>query len=69
VVSSSSSPDAKCGVDLMDNIPDPTKHKYISFVKSGFRILAGIALIYGSVVVAGSLLIFAELLGIVEEMV
>lgn len=52
-----------------NNIPDPTKHKYISFIKSGFRIIAGIALIYGSVVTAGALLIFAELLGIVEEMV
>ena len=55
---------------IMDNnIPDPTKHKYISFIKSGFRIIAGIALICGSVVAAGALLIFAELLGIVEEMV
>ena len=49
--------------------PDPTKHKYISFVKSGFRILAGVALCFGDFVVAGSLLIVAELLGIAEELV
>jgi hypothetical protein len=49
--------------------PDPTKHKYISFVKSGFRILAGVALCFGEFVVAGSLLIVAELLGIAEELV
>jgi hypothetical protein len=49
--------------------PDPMKHKYISFVKSGFRILAGVALCFGDFVVAGSLLIVAELLGIAEELV
>ena len=51
------------------SIPDPLKHKYISFVKSGFRILAGIALCFGDFVVAGSLLVVAELLGIAEELV
>ena len=51
------------------SIPDPLKHKYISFVKSGFRILAGVALCFGDFVVAGSLLIVAELLGIAEELV
>ena len=50
-------------------IPDPLKHKYISFVKSGFRILAGVALCFGDFVVAGSLLVVAELLGIAEELV
>ena len=49
--------------------PDPIKHKLISFVKSGFRILAGITLFFGSFAVAGVLLIVAEILGIVEEMV
>jgi hypothetical protein len=51
------------------SIPDPLKHKYISFVKSGFRILAGVALCFGDLVIAGSLLIVAELLGIAEELV
>ena len=27
--------------------PDPLKHKYISFIKSGFRIAAGFALALG----------------------
>jgi hypothetical protein len=49
--------------------PDAVKHKYISFVKSGFRILAGIALCFGEFAIAGGLLIVAELLGIAEELV
>ena len=49
--------------------PDPKKHQYISFVKSGFRILAGITLCFGEFAIAGGLLIVAELLGIVEELV
>jgi hypothetical protein len=49
--------------------PDPKKHKYISFVKSGFRILAGASLCFGEFVIAGALLIVAELLGIAEELV
>jgi hypothetical protein len=49
--------------------PDAIKHKYISFVKSGFRILAGITLCFGEFAVAGGLLIVAEVLGIAEELV
>lgn len=49
--------------------PDPKKHKYVSFVKSGFRILAGATLFFGEFAVAGSLIIVAEVLGIVEEVV
>lgn len=49
--------------------PDPIKHKYISFAKSGIRIAAGVALCFGMFWYAGSLLILAEILGIVEEMV
>jgi len=54
---------------VVADMPDPTKHKYISFVKSGFRILAGVALCFGDFVLAGALLIVAEFLGIAEEMV
>jgi hypothetical protein len=57
------------GKEMSDKHPDPLKHKYISFVKSGFRIGAGIALLRGALVTAGVLLIVAELLGIVEELV
>lgn len=44
-------------------------HFYVSLVKSGFRIGAGITLIYGLLVPAGALFILAEMLGILEEMV
>lgn len=51
------------------NIPDPTKHKYISFAKSAIRIVAGGCLISGNFVFAGVGFILAEILGIAEEMV
>ena len=44
-------------------------HTSVSMVKSGFRILAGLALCFGDFIVAGALLIVAELLGIAEELV
>ena len=49
--------------------PDPKKHLYISIVKSIVRIGAGGCLIQGNLFFAGFLLIFAELLGIAEELV
>jgi len=53
----------------LDDIPNPERHRVISFIKSGFRIFAGLALIYGSFITAGLLFIIAEVLGIVEELV
>lgn len=44
-------------------------HFYVSIVKSGFRIGAGIALVRGELITAGALFILAEILGIVEELV
>ena len=44
-------------------------HFYVSLVKSGLRIGAGITLIKGLIVSAGALLIVAELLGVLEEIV
>jgi hypothetical protein len=70
--------DIKKAKDVIDHIPTPVKetkypdakkHLYISLVKSGFRIGAGIALVRGELITAGALLIFAELLGIAEELV
>ena len=49
--------------------PDPIKHKYISFAKSGVRIAAGFALAFSMFWWAGGLLVLAEVLGIAEEMV
>ena len=49
---------------------DPSNgHFYVSIVKSIIRIGAGGCLIQGNLLFAGGLLIFAELLGIVEELV
>ena len=44
-------------------------HFYVSLVKSGFRIAAGACLMAGFIWFAGFLLIFAEMLGILEELV
>ena len=53
----------------MSNHPDPVKHKNISLVKSGIRIVAGGNLCVGNFLAAGALLIAAEFLGIWEELV
>jgi hypothetical protein len=61
------------GKTVSDNIsyahPDPVKHKYISFAKSGIRIIGALVLISGNLVMAGVCLALAEVLGIVEELV
>ena len=60
------------------NLPDPEKHQMISFIKSGFRIIAGFTLAFGSLqgaglmlvlTLVGLMLVLAEVLGIVEELV
>ena len=49
---------------------DPSKrHFYVSLVKSGIRIAAGLSLIMVGFPEAGTFFIVAEVLGIVEEMV
>lgn len=49
---------------------DPSRnHFYVSLTKSAIRIAAGISLIVMGLAVAGWLLIFAEVLGIAEELV
>lgn len=56
---------------MIDIQPKDTSkgHFYVSIVKSGLRIGAGIALLRGQLVTAGALFIVAEILGIVEELV
>ena len=44
-------------------------HFYVSLVKSGIRIGAGVWLLQGNFVMAGVCLILAEVLGVVEELV
>lgn len=53
----------------MSDIPDPKKHKYISFIKSGLRIVACCFLAYYEIQAAAILFAVAELLGVAEEMV
>lgn len=44
-------------------------HFYVSIVKSGMRVAAGIKLLAGDVFGAGVFLIIAEVLGVIEELV
>ena len=66
----------KLKVAQLEQHPDAGKHKAISLVKSGFRIVAGLALAGGGwlemnpyIQSAGYILVFAEILGIAEELV
>lgn len=53
----------------LENHPDARKHKIISFVKSGLRIVACGFLAYYEFQLAAGLFLVAELLGIAEELV
>jgi len=57
-------------------LPDPRKHKYISFAKSAVRIAAGLGLAGGGwlernpyLMYSGLLIVVAEVFGIIEEIV
>lgn len=50
-------------------VPDPKWHLRISIAKSLLRFAAGFYLCLGNLFVAGTLLIFAEALGVAEELV
>jgi len=49
--------------------PDPTKHFFVSMLKSFTRILGFIILAMGSFQMAGLVLLVGEILGVVEELV
>ena len=55
-------------VDL-EKLPNPRLHQIISFVKSGIRIAACVAAVFGYFEAGFSGLLLAELVGIYEEMV
>jgi len=55
--------------NMDQHTPDPKAHKQISLIKSGIRILAGIAFCFGGISIGGFLLIIAEAAGIAEELV
>ena len=50
------------------HMPNQKWHRYVSFIKSGVRIL-GYALIPFNLIAATIVLIFSEIIGIVEELV
>jgi hypothetical protein len=51
-----------------NHMPNQKWHKYVSFIKSGIRIV-GYLLIPFNLVIATSVLILSELIGIIEELV
>lgn len=50
------------------HMPNQKWHKYVSFIKSGVRIL-GYAFLPFNLVIATIILIFSEVIGIIEELV
>ena len=52
----------------IDQMPNQKWHRYVSFIKSGIRIL-GYGLIPFNLVVTTILLILSEVVGIIEELV
>ena len=59
---------SKKEVDL-EKLPNPRLHQIISFIKSGIRIAACIAAVFGYFEAGFSGLLLAELVGVYEEMV
>ena len=53
----------------LDQLPDPKKHQYVSFVKSGVRIVACILGFAGMYQIGFLGLFLVELIGIYEELV
>ena len=53
----------------LDQLPDPKKHQYVSFIKSGVRIVACLLGFAGMYQVGFLGLFLAELIGIYEELV
>lgn len=56
-------------INQLKDIPDPKKHQYVSFVKSGVRIVACLLGFAGMYQVGFLGLFLAELIGIYEELV
>ena len=56
-------------INKLKEIPDPKKHQYVSFVKSGVRIVACILGFAGMYQIGFLGLFLAELIGIYEELV
>ena len=61
-------PKVKLDTEFKRYMPNQKWHRYVSFIKSGIRIL-GYVLIPYSLPIAAGVLIFSELIGIIEELV
>jgi hypothetical protein len=61
-------PKVKLDTEFKKYMPNQKWHRYVSFIKSGVRIL-GYALLPFNLVAATFVLIFSELIGIIEELV
>jgi hypothetical protein len=60
--------DIKLNTEIKKYMPNQKWHRYVSFIKSGVRIL-GYGLIPFNLVAATVILIFSEIIGIIEELV
>ena len=61
-------PKIKLDTEFKKYMPNQKWHRYVSFIKSGVRIV-GYALLPFNLVAATIVLIFSEVIGIVEELV
>ena len=52
-----------------EKYPDAFHHKMISFLKSGIRLIGFLYLSTGNFYIAGMILAFAEIFGVLEEVV
>jgi hypothetical protein len=52
-----------------DHMPNQKWHKYISFIKSGIRLVACVLGFNGEIALAFQYLFLAEIIGIIEETV
>ena len=59
---------SKKEVDL-EKLPNPKLHQIVSFIKSGIRIAACVAAVFGYFEAGFTGLLLAELVGVYEEMV
>ena len=61
-------PKVKLDTEFKKYMPNQKRHRYVSFIKSGVRIV-GYLLIPFSLPLAVGVLVFSEIIGIIEELV
>lgn len=60
--------DVKLDTEFKKYMPNQKRHRYVSFIKSGVRIV-GYLLIPFSLPLAAGILVLSEIIGIIEELV